>query len=394
MKMKLARKNESGQIFVIVLILLAIGPLLILPMLNLAYSAQRFHQIVEINTLNAYAADSGIEYAKHQIYNFPSDVQASGLDENLVINGIDVHVTAEFEYEQAAYRITSTASRAQRSSTIECLIVIDVGLFGKVVACDGDLNISQCEFINEDFPGESDVFVNGDVTISGSAAYPSYIDGDVASSGTVTVGEHSTVTGAIKEFQNLLEFPPVDPEPHEIKSKATGDIRGNTSLTAGGTYYLGPTYIDGNLTVGQSNKTTTIILQGTVYVTGSVTFVGTNQQNSTTLEGFGDILAEGNISFGTNNIFNLNIVDYLPLIMSVNGDISITADVNRRPYVQAIIYAPAPDSQLTLSWVDAFGSVAARTINLSHASLEYPAELRGRADLPGSGLDTVIYLFK
>ncbi|MBN1643523.1 MAG: polymer-forming cytoskeletal protein [Dehalococcoidales bacterium] len=392
--MNRANKTESGQVLILVLILLAVGALLIYPMLNLSYSAQKSHQIVEINTLNAYAADSGIEYARYKIYNFPSEIQSAGLDEYLVISGIDVHVIAEFEYAEAAYRITSTASRASRSTTIECMVVIDVGLFGKVVACDGDLNINQCVFINPEYPGESDVFVNGNITISGSSIYPTYIDGDVSASGTVTVGEHSTVTGEINEHEELLAFPPIDPTVHEDKAKATGDIRGSTYLTSGGNYTLGPTFIDGNLTVGQSNKTTTLTLEGTVYVTGNITFVGCNSSNSTTLQGFGDIIAEGNISFGTNNIFELTITDYLPLMMSIYGNISITADVNRRPYVQAIIYAPAPASVISLDWVDAFGSVAARTINLNHSSLEYPAELRGRADLPGSGLDTIIYLFK
>lgn len=387
-KMKLAKKNESGQIFVLVLILLAIGTLLVVPMLHLGYSTQKSHQIVEINTLNAYAADSGVEYAKHQIYNFPSDVQAYGLDEYLVINGIDVHVTAEYDYGSAAYIIVSTASRAARSSTVECTIVIDVGLFGKVAACDGDLDIQYCVFDSTEEEGGADMYVNGNVSIIGSAADPSLIDGDVTASGNVTIGEHSTVTGTIREQANVMEFPPIDTEVHKDKAEAGGTYNGNYSLGKG-THSLGPLYINGNLSiVGHPTGNAKVTLQGTVYVTGTVTI------DRAEFYGFGDILAEGDISV-IRTIFDLDVeeVGYLPLLISVNGDIYLSGE-GGSTLIQAIIYAPAADSQLSVIRLDVFGSVAARYILLDHSSIVYPAELRGRADLPGAGLDTVTYQFK
>ena len=388
--MKLAKNGESGQIFILVLILLAMGPLLILPMLNLSYSAQKFHQMVEIIVLNDNAADSGVEWGKYQVYNYPVEIQETPLDVYLVINNIDVHVTVEYDSDMAAYIIISTASRAQRSSTIECVLVIDVGLFGKVAAVDGDVDIDKCRFENPDFPGESDVFVNGNVTIDkdGSGNFPSYIDGDVTASGTVTLFDRAVVTGTITQEAEPIEFPPIDAQVHEDKAKATNDIRGDVTLGEG-TWNLGPTYIDGNLSVEghavQGNAKVT--LEGTVYVTGNIII------DRAELYGFGDILAEGNISVQRTS-FALDIVDYLPLLMSVNGDISILGSEVSRPFVQAIIYAPAPASWLTLEWVDAYGSVAARYIRLFRSTLAYPAELRGRADLPGAGLDTVTYQFK
>jgi len=389
--MKLARKNESGQIFVLVLILLAIGPLLILPMLHLSYSAQRFHQIVEIITLNDNAADSGVEWGKYQVYNYPMeiiDASPPGLEWNLVINGIDVHVHVEYDRDMAAYVITSTASRAQRSSTIECVIVIDVGLFGNVAAVDGDLDIQYCEFVNEDFPGESDIYTNGNISIIGSAADPSLVDGDATASGNVTVGDHSEVTGTIEEGAEAIEFPPIDAEVHEDKAKADDDIRIGDVTLGTGTHYLGPTYIYGNLSiVGHPTKgNAKVTLEGTVYVTGTVTI------DLAELYGFGDIVTEGDISI-TRTLFDLDIVDYLPLLFSVYGDIYISGD-GGNTFIQEIMYAPAPDAQLSLIRVDAYGSVAAKYILLDHSTLKYPAELRGRADLPGAGLDTVTYQFK
>ncbi len=250
--MKIVRRNEAGQIFVLVLILLAIGPLLILPMLNLAFSAQKFHQIVEINTLNACAADSGIEYARYEIYSDPYKVQTEGLDEHLLIDGIDVHVTAEFDFDAAAYRITSTASKAQRSATIECVIVIDVGLFGKVIACDGNLDIVACEFVSTE-TGDADVFVNGDVDITSLPFYITYIDGDVAASGSITKDEDSIVTGVLRSGATVMEFPPVDSEIHAYKAQEGGIHEGDMTL-GGGPWNLGPKYINGSLTIEGGGK--------------------------------------------------------------------------------------------------------------------------------------------
>ncbi len=382
--MKLARKNESGQIFVMVLILLAIGPLLILPMLRLSYSAQRFHQVVEIITLNDSAADSGVEFARYQIYTYPAEIRETPAVWNLVINGIDVHVTAEYDYDLAAYIITSTASRAQRSSTVEVVIVIDVGLFGKVVAVDGNLDIKDCQLVS-DVGGKADVFVNGNVSISGSSAYPTLVDGDVTARGTVTLGNFATVTGNITQFAEVITFPPVDPQVHEDKAKAGGTYNGNYTLGTG-TWNLGPLYINGNLSIpGHASQATTVTLQGTVYVTGSVTI------SRTTLKGFGDIIAAGTISM-TRTTFDLTIVDFLPLTMSVNGNISVTGQSGALARTQTTMYAP--EGLIDLSWAEVFGSVASPAVLMDHSTISYPAELRGRADLPGAGLDTVTYIFK
>ncbi len=372
--MKLARKNEAGQILILVLILLAIGPLLVVPMLRLSYTSQRYNQIVEINTLNAYAADSGIEYCRYAIYNYPAEIQQSPLDENLVINGIEVHVTAEWVYAAGAYLINSTASKAQRSCSIECMIVIDVGLFGNVIACDGDLQITNCEFINLDFPGQSDVYTHGNIGITNS-----YIDGDVKASGTVTWASPSVITGEIIEGAPVLQFPPIDAQIHEDKAKAGGTYIGNYDTVD---QSLGPLYIQGNLNMGSGDD---VVLTGTVYVTGDVNIVNAN------VSGFGDIVAEGNITF-TNYTYIVDNPITLPLIMTVGVGKTLNFNNDKTLGTMAILYVP--NGSIALGNVDIKGSVAAPLVTLNNATIQYPAELRGRADLPGAGLDTVIYTFK
>jgi predicted acyltransferase (DUF342 family) len=373
--MKLNRKKESGYMFPIVLILLTVGIPLILATLYISYTTNKFHQVVEVSTLNAYAADSGIEYCRYAIYNYPAEIQQSPLDEYLVINGINVHVTAEWVYAMGAYMINSTASKAQRSCTIECMIVIDVGLFGNVVACDGNLDITNCQFINLDYPGESDIYTHGDINITNS-----YIDGDVKASGTVTWDTPTVITGDIIEGAVVLVFPTIDPQIHEDRAKEGGTYVGD--------YYtsdetLGPLYIDGNLIFGGGDD---VVLAGTVYVTGDVNMGNAN------VTGFGDIVAEGDISF-TNYTYTVENPVTLPLLMTIGIDKSITLGNDQTGIgTMAILYAPY--GEIDLGNVDIKGSVAAPLVKLNNATIEYPAELRGRADLPGAGLDTVTYVFK
>ena len=367
--MKLAKNREAGQILVWALIRLALGPLLIVPMLQLSSSSQKYNQITEIYTLNTYVADSGIEYGRYQVYNNAAEIQATPLQKHLVIDGVDVYLTAEYVPAMATYDITSAATKASKSLTIDCMIVIDVGLFGNVVACDGDLTVDHCDFIS-DVLGEADIYTHGDIRL-----IHSYIDGDVKATGIVD-NDHSTITGETIVGAEVLEFSPMDAEINEEKAKL-GGTSGTISWNNKGTKELGPLYIDGNLTVIKTN----VILGGTVYVTGNVHI------DHASLTGFGDMLAEGDLHIDHYSL-TVGDIDILPLFMSVYEDISIDRDSD----TYAILYAP--QGRISLDHVDVFGSVAAPDIYLNQARINYPAEMRGRADLPGAGLDTVTYLFE
>jgi len=151
---------------------------------------------------------------------------------------------------------------------------------------------------------------------------------------------------------------------------------------SGGTQNLGPTYIDGDLNVNNTD----LVLGGTVYVTGSIDI------NNTDITGFGDIIA-GEAMVLNNYSLNVDIPEILPLFMSVSKTIVLDNDDDVLGTF-TIVYAPDISAgEITLANVNLTGSVAAPKVNLSNSIINYPAELRGRADLPGAGLDTVTYIF-
>jgi len=375
---KLVRNNkESGQMFVLVLILLALVPLLVIPWARINYTSQKYHQTIEANTLNVYAADSGVEWGRYQIYNFPSEIQAEPLSANLTINGIKTQVNVEFDTINAAYNIVSQSTKADRNVTIHCTIVIDVGLFGNVVACDGNLNIAQTDFENPAYPGESNVFTNGDIDID-----QSFIDGDIRATGSIDIDKKSTYSGELEEGVDAKPFPDIDAQIHEDRAKEGGTYNGDLVLD-GGYEELGPLYIDGKLDI---KGDCSLNITGTVYATGDLNI------DHTEITGFGDLLCEGKFTAHHYDM-HLDNTLILPLWVSVNDNVEINADNvhENGENTTAILYAP--NGVISMNHVTLIGSVAAPEVTIDQAYMYYPAELRGRADLPGAGLDTVTYIF-
>ena len=97
--MNLLSKRESGQAFILVLILLLIGGLMLPPLLAFASTGLKASQVYEQKTDELYAADAGVEDALWKIINDPSlDALASGefhvynLTDSQQINGLPVNV--------------------------------------------------------------------------------------------------------------------------------------------------------------------------------------------------------------------------------------------------------------------------------------------------------------
>jgi len=64
-------------------------------------------------------------------------------------------------------------------------------------------------------------------------------------------------------------------------------------------------------------------------------------------------------------------------------------------HIKAQDYIPVADyDPVDLHFADVYGSVAGQQIIVNWSDIHYPAELRGRADLPGAGLKTISYSYK
>jgi len=343
--MKLLKNGQSGQALIMALILLALSSLLVVPILNLAGTSLNYHQVIERNTLETYAADSGVEYALCELGNNPGQYEGELLQETFIVNDKTVNVTAEY-LGSNIYKITSTATTDSNSSTtIESYVEVIPGVFrSAVTATSGDLFLED-----------------------------STIDGDIYAGGSVTL-EDSQVTGTITEY-GTLEFPPLDIEPYKQEALSGGTINGNLVLGAG-THNLGPKYITGYLKIEDG---ATVTMGGTVYVEG-LEKIGANLtihiEAGANLTGTGNLIAQdGHIKIEMAR-FEL---DNIPLVAALNGDIQKGEQCE---YIKAILYAPEGD--ITLENIVVYGVVFGNTVSLlQNVTIIYPAE--GESDLIGGG---------
>lgn len=382
--MKLMRNRQSGQILILVLILLALGPLLVIPMLRQGATSLKYHQIIEQDTLNAYSADAGIQNGYYEVYNDPEAVQGTGFTESRVINNTTVDIAVSYNATLGAYKITSTAtSPDNKSTTIESYVLVDIGLFGNAFACEGDINIIHSDLYS-DSEGGCDVYVNGNVDVD-----QSNIDGEIFASGTIDVDEHSSVIDT-HEGEDVLAFPDIDVQPH-IDAAQEGEWRDEDLVLDGGSHTLGPIYImNGHKLEIKDNAEVT--LAGTVYVEGDVSIVHSD------ISGYGDLVATGSISFD-HFTYTTNATATLPLILSTSGDIAISqGESPGEDYdIEAVLYAPEGKIDLngdSSNIMDVRGSVAAETITVNYGNIHYPAAVKGRPDLPGAGLAPMTYGYK
>lgn len=183
-------KEQEGQALPIVLILLVIGGLLIVPTLNYASTSLKGHQVVESNTLEFYAADSGIEDALHWIikgketgglWTWDEDTGYGERDtyymngKPVAMNGkpVAVNVTS---MGSSIYKITSTATSPDGHTTV-------LSTVWAAQVYEGDLPPGSV-------PPSGDLYVNGNITLADEFTHE---EGDVCASGDITLGVNATI---------------------------------------------------------------------------------------------------------------------------------------------------------------------------------------------------------
>jgi hypothetical protein len=335
--MNLLKNGQSGQALVMALVLLALGSLLVVPILDLAGTSLNYHQVIEKDTLETYSADSGVEYALCKLGNDPEGYQANLLQDSFIINSRNVDVSAQYMGNDI-YKITSIATTDSNSSTtIESYVHIPPypSFFNNAITSKGDVTIR---------PG-GEVF--GDVQYNGI----------LDNKGTI-YGE--TITDEIKDWptvEELFQFYWVE---SPVINETSIDV---SSGSMENPYPIGPARTSGDLTLTGSGVAG---LNGRLYVQGSLTLlpgtalklngetiyaeVNITLQPGTDIYGPGCIIAAGDIDFQPNLVTGEEGFIFL---MSIAGEVKFqpgndfygcvagNVDVLLQP--EAGLYAAEPD---------------------------------------------------
>jgi len=367
--MKSLRSGEAGQALVMALILLALGAVLVVPTLNLAFTSIKYHELIEGKTLESYSADSGVHYALAKLRDDPAGYRTQRLDHTFTINDRTVKVIAEYQGDNV-YKIRSVATSANgKSTTIECCASATSGLFQHVAVSNGKMEIKNTEIDSAPVSGEANLFSNGDFVMAGSKLY-----GSVDVLGTVDIDwATSVITGDVTQGGEPYELPPVDTEFWQDRAEKDGTHYGDLNIKDAVDMPLGPLYITGNLQIQNSS----IILIGTVYV------VGTVQVQASTLVGSEALIAESSVTLQTGAYDTENI----PLIMSVNSTIRCQAG----SIVRAILYAPL--YSVTLQGTELYGSAVGKEVTFKDSFVTYVSEVQAIEGLPGSQVNIFTYSY-
>jgi len=369
--MKLLKSRESGQTVVMALILLAVGSLMVVPMLNQSFTNLGYHQSIECRTLTSYSADSGMQYVLCKLYNAPGAYTDpdNPLQESFTLNDRTVNVTVKYMLN-GVYKITSVASGGGcGSTTIEAYVNLSAGSFTYVVAAKESMTITGAT-VNADEPGGANIHSNWDIVLTNCE-----IDGVASAFNSITGWEGCVID--ITCPSPLVAFPGDYSELYKTLALEGEDSPHLGNLTISEDQDLGPLYIEGNLIVEPGIVVT---LGGTVYVTGTISLKPRVQ-----LIGDEHIIAEWDILIEGGDI----ISEYVPLVMSINGNITVKKNI-----VNAVVYAPNGTVLLEAS-PHLYGAVGGTTVIVGTGSqITYAAELHGRQDLPGGELSTISYIYK
>ncbi|HUV56907.1 MAG TPA: hypothetical protein VMV84_06710 [Dehalococcoidales bacterium] len=351
--MRFLKNRESGQALIMALIMLALGSLLVIPGAGLASTSLNYHRNIDSNTMELYAASSGIQYTACELGNGSGAFGPESLSSQ--VNDRNVTVTAE-DMGGNTYKITSTATSADGSSTtIESYLHIKLNLFGKAITV-----------------------TSGDLVLEGST-----IDGDVYAGGEVTV-EDSVVTGDITE-NATYEFDLLDTEPYKTEAQNGGIIEGNLILGAG-THTLGPVYITGYLKIQEGAEVT---LGGTVYVEGSEKMednITIHLEGGSSIMGAGNFIAEeGDIKIEVSRLEP----DNMPLIAAIAGSIKC----ENCDYIKGLLYAPEISFGIKVEEnTEIYGSIFTTSMGVvENCTITYPVDTEGSDLLGGDELQILTY---
>jgi hypothetical protein len=372
---EMIRKSESGQTIIIAIILLAVGSLLVLPVLQHVFTNVNYNQRIECRTLTDYSADAGLQLATCYIYNDPAVYTASPLSENFTVNGKTVFVNAEY-VGGGLFSVNSTASGGNcGSTTIRSFINLSHGAFAYALAAQADLIIDNSNVDTYPDLGEgAPVHSNSNIDISGPKFSTRKIYGDTSAVGTVT-GWEDNVVGEVEEGSDNLTFPSANAVLYKTIAQEGGTHVGDLAYSGGGNYTAGPLYITGSLTV---DAWTILNLDGPLYIDGDLIV------NNGIILGNEHVLSEGSATITGGAYYGS---EFIPVVTSIYQDITVAGP----GVAETVLFAP--NGNISLDNVELYGAAGGIQVIVENSFIWYSERLHGRADLPGSQLYPLTYSY-
>jgi hypothetical protein len=295
-----AIREEKGAALALALVLLVVGGLILTPLLGLMSTGLASGGVYEESMHLYYAADTGVEDAIWKImYDPPEWETIDGspdsymyrYPEPLVVDNNSVDVTI-YKYdwdwtcaENLTYRILSTAATEGDSggtAAIHSSVSIDSYV---------DIEMLVRNLLDNAITSLIDVEIGSGSTVYGNVQYGVDIKGDTQGINTTEeVYEKWPISSALSSLY-LSQVDPGDPGPNSIN-------------LAGKTRPVGPSYIDGDLTVDNTAQAQGVLaLNGTVYVDGNAVFAQSGDKKGYTLKLNGNTMfVLGGITFPTARV--------------------------------------------------------------------------------------------
>jgi hypothetical protein len=250
-------KNQKGQVFIVVLILMLLSALIITPLLSYQYSGRAATNLNEVRMMEQYAADAGVEDAFNRIrakHIFtPDDLPKSTgdtvlYDPGIFLNGMTVTPVAITYWDENTFKVVAAASEGKRSGTVITSYLTIANFFEYL--------------LKNAITSPSHVNVENNGTVDGIIQTP---DLELGNGVTFDPENHDTSPVTWPPFIGLSDY-------YKGQIPLANYVSGPYTITLSSNTAVGPLYVDGDLTIDASAGGFGY-LDGIVYVTGRVEFL-------------------------------------------------------------------------------------------------------------------------
>jgi Flp pilus assembly pilin Flp len=322
-------RDEKGAALILALILLLIGGLISAALLNHMGSGILAGEVHERRTAELYAADAGIEDA---IWRLPSLGLCLYQSTNYTITDMNdkiVQVFVEFP-EPGIYKVTSVA-------------ITDGDGDGGVAAIDSSTMIEA--YVSVEYMDFSTLLDNAIVSDDTIDIFPgSTVDGDIWLPDEEDLNNKGDITGEVNDEEDFeLTWPTAEQLSTYYYEDVEGTYDPGPSIDVEDTKIIGPCYREGDLAVDNTGDPDTLLLDGTVYVTGNLDFQQSGSHEYTLNLNGHTIFVEGSIDFpsahviisGSGCIIAVGDIFFHPAIASGEDDfvlvLSLTGFIDFQP---------------------------------------------------------------